>query len=405
MVAIRGARVFDGAEFLDGGGTVLVRDGRIVGVESGFPDLGAEWEIIDFPDATVLPGLVDTHVHLVADSQQNALDRVAGFTEEEIDEVVTDGLRSSLAAGVTTVRDLGDRLFNVVARRDRQRRTPGLLEPTIVASGPPLTSPGGHCYYMGGEIPDRATLEAAISARVDRGVDIIKVMASGGMSTAGTDITGTQFSVEDLQELVDRAHAAGLPVAAHAQSLASVEAALAARVDAIEHCSCMTETGPVVTDDLIERLAASGVVVGGVFGVRPVISLEQAPVNVRAFAERTGATIESMVARRREIMNRMYRGGVRFVTGADSGLADWRAHGQLSTSVEQFVAAGADVVTALAASTSLAADTCGVGERKGRLRAGHDADVLVVDGDLSGDVGRLADVRSVMLGGVLVTAA
>ena len=69
----------------------------------------------------MLPGLVDTHVHLVADSQQDALDRVAGFTEEEIDEVVTDGLRRSLAAGVTTVRDLGDRLFNVVARRDRQR--------------------------------------------------------------------------------------------------------------------------------------------------------------------------------------------------------------------------------------------------------------------------------------------
>ena len=140
------------------------------------------------------------------------------------------------------------------------------------------------------------------------------------------------------------------------------------------------------------------------FGVRPVITLAQAPVNVRAFAERTGATVESMVARRREIMNRMYRGGVRFVTGADSGLADWRAHGDLYTAVEQFVAAGADVGTALAASTSLAAEACGVGDRKGRLRPGYDADVLVVDGDLTGDVGRLADVRSVMLAGTFVTA-
>lgn len=404
MVAIRSARVFDGERFLDGGGTVLVRDGRIVGVEPGFPDLGTDWEIVDCSDGTVLPGLIDTHVHLVADSQQDALDRVAGFTEGEIDEVVTDGLRRSLTGGVTTVRDLGDRLFNVVGRRDRQRHTPGLLEPTIVASGPPLTSPGGHCYYMGGEIPDRATLDAAIRARADRGVDVIKVMASGGMTTAGSDITGTQFSVEDLQFLVDRAHAAGLPVAAHAQSLASVEAALAAEVDAIEHCSCMTENGPVVTDHLIERLAASEIVVGGVFGVRPVINLAQAPVNVRAFAERTGTTMETMLARRGEIMNRMYRGGVRFVTGADSGLADWRPHGQLYTAVEQFVDAGADAATALAASTSLAAEACGVGERKGRLRAGFDADVLVVDGDLAGDVGRLADVRSVMLAGVFVTS-
>ncbi len=404
MRAIRGTRIFDGERFLQGGHTVLVSGGRIDGVEPGFPDAGADWEVVDVPDGTVLPGLVDTHVHLVADSQQDALDRVAGFTEEEIDEVVTDGLRRSLAAGVTTVRDLGDRLFNVVGRRDRQRRTPGLVEPTIVASGPPLTSPGGHCHYMGGEIPDRATLDAAIRARADRGVDVVKVMASGGMNTAGTDITGTQFSVEDLQFLVDRAHAAGLPVSAHAQSLASVEAALAAQVDAIEHCSCLTERGPMVSDDLIERLAASRIVVGGVFGVRPVISLDQAPVNVRAFAERTGATIESMVARRREIMNRMYRGGVRFVTGADSGLADWRAHGQLYTSVEQFMAAGADLATALAASTSLAAEACGVGDRKGRLRAGYDADILVVDGDLTDDVGRLADVRFVMLGGSLVSA-
>ena len=123
MVAIRSARVFDGERFLDGGGTVLVRDGRIVGVEPGFPDLGTDWEIVDCSDGTVLPGLIDTHVHLVADSQQDALDRVAGFTEEEIDEVVTDGLRRSLAAGVTTVRDLGG-WFNVVGRRDRQRHTP-----------------------------------------------------------------------------------------------------------------------------------------------------------------------------------------------------------------------------------------------------------------------------------------
>jgi len=138
----------------------------------------------------VLPGLVDTHVHLVADSQQNALDRVAGFTEEEIDEVVTDGLRRSLGASVTTVRDLGDRWFNVVGRRDRQRRMPGRLEPTIVASGPPLTSPGGHCYCMGGEIPDRATLEAAVRARAERGVDVVEGAGDVRTTSAGLPTSG-----------------------------------------------------------------------------------------------------------------------------------------------------------------------------------------------------------------------
>ena len=138
----------------------------------------------------MLPGLVDTHVHLVADSQQNALDRVAGFTEEEIDEVVTDGLRRSLGAGVTTIRDRGDRLFDVVGRRDRQQPMPGRLEPTIVASGPPLTSPGDHCNCMGGEIPDRATLAAAVRARAERGVDVVEGAGDVRTTSAGLPTSG-----------------------------------------------------------------------------------------------------------------------------------------------------------------------------------------------------------------------
>jgi imidazolonepropionase-like amidohydrolase len=157
MLLVRAARMFDGGRFSDCGAvTVVVEAGRIVGVEEGRLDVPDGWRVLDHPDGTVLPGLIDSHVHLVTDSKVGALDRVAGSSDDQLDAVITDGLRSQLAAGVTTVRDLGDRRFNVVGRRDRQRSgSAGEPEPTILASGPPLTSVGGHCHYMGGRSPGR----------------------------------------------------------------------------------------------------------------------------------------------------------------------------------------------------------------------------------------------------------
>jgi imidazolonepropionase-like amidohydrolase len=121
MLAIRTPRLFDGERFSTDGSTVLTDAGRIVGVEPGFRTLGDDWQVLEFDDATVLPGLIDSHVHLAADSGFGALDRIAGFTDDEMDAVITDGLRRQLANGVTTVRDLGDRRFGVLERRDRQR--------------------------------------------------------------------------------------------------------------------------------------------------------------------------------------------------------------------------------------------------------------------------------------------
>ena len=138
MRAIRARHVYDGESFLSAGATVLVEDGLIIGVESyGFQVPGDC--LVTGHEGTLLPGLIDAHAHLVADSGDSALDRVAGYSDEEIEEVISQALRDQLLAGVTTVRDLGDRRFCVLDRRDRQQSTPA-TEPTIVASGPPMTS-------------------------------------------------------------------------------------------------------------------------------------------------------------------------------------------------------------------------------------------------------------------------
>src|SRR4029077_455211 len=110
MLAIRATRMFDGERFTNGGVTLLIDDdGRIATGEQGLPAFSENFPVIDHPDATILPGLIDTHVHLVTDSEVGALDRVAGYSDTELDAVITDGLRRQLTSGVTTVRDLGDR--------------------------------------------------------------------------------------------------------------------------------------------------------------------------------------------------------------------------------------------------------------------------------------------------------
>ena len=133
----------------------------------------SDCQLVDYGNATVLPGLIDTHVHLVGNSGVMALERVAGYSPEEIDEVVSESLRRQLAAGVTTVRDLGDRHFSVVERRDAQRQVDDRL-PWILASGPPITTPGGHCGYLGGEVSGADEIVAAVGERVERQVDVVK---------------------------------------------------------------------------------------------------------------------------------------------------------------------------------------------------------------------------------------
>ena len=409
MFAVRASACFDGRQFVAGGATLLVDDGRIVGVEPAGYDLPTDCPVYDHGDATVLPGLIDTHVHLVTDSGPMALDRVAGYSEQEIDAVVTEALRRHRAAGVTTVRDLGDRRFNVVDRRDAQRARDDAM-PWIVASGPPITTPGGHCGYLGGEVAGADQLHAAVRDRVERRVDVVKVMASGGITTPGTDIYAPQFALQDLRLLVDAAHRAGLPVTAHAHAALAIDQAVAVGTDGLEHAGYLTRSdypgAPglaalrdiTATDQQLQALAASGMAVCPTVGGFTVQALRRAPEALQRRMREVGVTPEELIDKRCSLIQRMHQAGVRLVGGADAGIGPNKAHGLYAESVIE-LAAATGLVDSLVASTSTAAQVCGLGERKGRLARGYDADVVVVAGDLSRDVAGLRDVRQVVLRG------
>jgi imidazolonepropionase-like amidohydrolase len=382
---------------LGGAVTVLVKEGRIAGVEPGYPEIGADWPIVEYPGATVLPGLVDAHVHLGGDSANGALDRLAGYPDDELHDVIETALRRQLAAGVTTVRDLGDRHWSAVAWRDRQRRT-GLSAPlpAIIASGPPITSVGGHCWSMGGQAEGADALRAAVRERADRQVDVVKIMASGGAMTPGTDILQCQFTLPELRIAVAEAHHLGLPVTAHAHGLPAVERAVQAGVDGIEHCSCLTEAGIKLPDALLNAIVTAGI------DVCPTLGMTAGavpPPRVLELIRRTGMTYEKRQAFAAGLAQR----GVRVVSGSDGGISAGKPHGILPAAVADLVAGGLPASEALASATSEAARACGAGDRKGQLKPGFDADLLVISGDPTTDIQSLTRAKTIIVQGSIVS--
>ncbi|WP_328383347.1 amidohydrolase family protein [Micromonospora zamorensis] len=377
--AIRVARMFDGERLVDGGVLILLDGGRIVDVQRGRAEAPEGWPVREEPNGTVLPGLVDAHVHLCADAGPDALGRLAERPETDLDAVVEASLRAHLAAGVTTVRDLGDRRGAVLRWRAREVRDD---LPTVVASGAPVTTVGGHCWSMGGEVSGVDGIREAVRQKAAAGADLVKVMASGGVFTPGTDTTRPQFTDQELTAALTQSHDLGLPVTVHAHALNAVEQALRVGVDGIEHCTCVTATGAHVPDEVADRLAASGVAVCATLGTDPAVVT---PPEVVAMAARAGLSAATL----RDGAATLHRAGVRLVAGSDAGLGPAKPHGILPETLVEYVACGIPAAAALAAATSVGAEVCGLGRRKGRVRPGFEADLLVVDGDPASDISAL----------------
>jgi imidazolonepropionase-like amidohydrolase len=345
-----------------------------------------------------LPGLFDCHSHLVADSTFGGLERGGTMTDEAMDGVIVQSLRAHAAAGVTTVRDLGDRGYRTLAFRS----SPGL--PRVVVAGPPITTPGGHCHFLGGAVV--GDMCAAVAEHAERGVDVVKVMASGGFATPETDQLGGQFTVPELAALVDAAHGAGLPAVAHAHSLVGILNAIAAGVDGTEHFSGLSaEGGAQIDDDLLDEVARKGVVVDLTTGnERSLHALMPAPPPpVAALMARFGvASFDEFYATRIQLFSRLREHGVTVVAGVDSGMGPPKRHGNAWRAVGDMLEAGYPAAEALATATSSAADACGLAGETGRLAEGYSADLLVVDGDLSSDITALSRPREVLIRGTRV---
>jgi imidazolonepropionase-like amidohydrolase len=387
MLALRAARLFDGeGPRLVERPLVLIEDGMIRAVDAGAvqPPEGAE--VVDLGDATLLPGLIDVHVHLGFDAGPDPVKQMMEDDDATLLLRMRYHARRALAAGITTVRDLGDRDFLGLALRDwfRSGEEAG---PEIVAAGPPVTVTGGHCWFMHGEADGEIGVRIGVRGRVKRGVDVIKIMATGGNMTRGTNPMLPQFTVAELAAAVEEAHRLGRKVTAHAHGAPGIARAVEARVDGIEHCSFQTADGPRPDPAIIERLAAQGTEVCPTVGRPPGNALPP------EWAARQEA--------RMRLLEQMHRAGVKLVGGTDAGIMGV-PHDSLPYGVEILSRAGLGAAGALAAATSVAAAACGLAERKGRLRPGMDADILAVRGNPLDGLAALRDVAAVFRGGVRV---
>ena len=385
---LRAAWLFDGISSALIPDPVVVIDGTTICAVTpgGIAPGGAA--VIDLAGATLLPGLVDTHVHLAFDASADPVGGLASRGDAEVVQAMARAGRVALHGGVTTVRDLGDRGYLSLELRGR----PGL--PTIVAAGPPITTPGGHCHFLGGATaPTLGGIRAAVREHASRGVDVIKIMASGGSLTPGSRQDLAQFPSDVLRAAVDEAHRLGLGVTAHAHAVTAIADAVAAGVDGLEHVTFWTEDGVDAPSHLIRMIAVQQIAVGATVGLVPVPGAGPPP----AVAARRPGIIANL--------RRLYEAGASMVAGTDAGLAPMKPHDVVRHAPPMLRQLGFGPAEALRAITSAAAGVCGLGHCKGRIAPGFDADILAVDGDPVADPEALHHIRAVYARGAAVQGA
>jgi imidazolonepropionase-like amidohydrolase len=405
-VVLRAARLIDGS----GGavvenGVVVVTDDRIVAAgREGSVQVPAGARVIDLGDATLLPGFIDTHTHIVGralgdpGSDDAAVRDFQGFGAI----LATANARATLMAGFTTIRVLGSADFDDIALRQAidQGYVPG---PRIQAAGHSIGITGGHCDengfrpglmdgdYRTGIADGVDQIRAAVRYQAKYGADVIKTCATGGVLSEGDAVGVLQYSFEELRALVDEAHVLDRRVAAHAHGAEGIRVAVRAGVNSIEHGSFLDEEGArmmaergtflvptMMAGAAVERAAESGRLTG--------LRAEK--------ARQAGAAMRNATRIAR-------RAGVRIALGTDAGVGAHGANGQEFGLMVEW--GGMTPMESIVAGTSNAAKLLGWENRIGTLRAGLLADVVAVPGDPTRDIHVLERPVFVMKNGVIYT--
>ncbi len=394
----------DSGELL-GAHTIVVEDGRIAALNAGFPDATAAVEDIDLRDLTCLPGLMDMHTHLSSEySPQSQINR---FTQNEADValVAAKHAKTTIEAGFTTVRNLGDSFNVTVALRDaiNQGLIPG---PRIYTAAKSIATTGGHADptnswrrdIMGEPGPRDGVINGpyeareAVRQRYKDGADVIKITATGGVLSVARSGQNPQFRADELAAIIELANDYGMHVAAHAHGGEGMYRAVDAGVHTVEH-------GTYMDDEIMALMIERGtwyvptILAGDFVGRRADIEGFFPPL-VAAKAAAIGPLIQDTFAR-------AYRAGVKIAFGTDSGVSP---HGENAKEFSLMVDAGMPPAEAIRSATISGAEVLGVEDELGQLKAGFIADVIAVPGNPLADVTVLESVSFVMRDGQVFRA-
>ena len=384
-IAYRNARIWDGvaADYL-GIGTVAVENGVIVAV-----DENADGDDVrDMSGLTIIPGLIDAHVHMTLDPGLRTPDEQLAVTDEGILRGMVERAEEMVRAGITTARDLGGGKWLEIDLRNRINAGE-LTGPRLLCAGQPVTSVGGHCHFWGGEADDADAAQTVIERQVEHGVDLIKIMATGGMFTKHSTPREAQFDAACTSAIVRYANQRGFDVAAHCHGTQGIAHAANAGVKTIEHCSWLGDDGrrSGYDPDVAAEIARQGI------WVSPTIS-----AGWKRFTGGDGKFEKAVKGN----FARMRAAGVRLIASTDAGIPNVR-HQDLAKALPVFAHfAGLTSVEALRCATSDCADALGLSGVTGRIAENHAADMVFVEGDPLTDIGALeAPVLVVARGNVL----
>ncbi|MED5421601.1 MAG: amidohydrolase family protein [Pseudomonadota bacterium] len=382
--------------------TIRISGSIITAIEDGFTEPGPNDGVIDARDSTIMPGLIDTHVHLTGDySARSNLNR---FILNEADYALDAAkyAKRTLNAGFTVVRNVGD-AFNVSIALRKAINAGDVPGPLIFSAGRSLASTGGHgdstngwaAHFdadpgpKDGVVNGIESARKAVRQRYKDGAEWIKITATGGVLSVAKNGLNPQFSMEELETIVNTAADYGMRVAAHAHGTEGMKRAVLAGVASIEHGTYMSEE---VMDLMIERdtYFVPTILAGNWVAEKATID-GFFPELVRPKAAAIGPILSETFAK-------AYARGVPIVFGTDTGVS---AHGDNAIEFALMVEGGMPPMEAIQSATSVAADFLDIGDTHGRLLEGYQADIVAVPGNPLTDISAMQRVNFVMKSGIV----